>query len=203
MWWRLRPIAEIARMAFYALAGGAAPWLNLLRSEGTGPVAAGPQPFAHLDGASVWENRPMSMTETALALELRRCPGRGGPDAVAAGNLDLAAGLAGPLQVADTLGRSPGAADRRRALGAVIAALGPAFDAETLADLDEFLSATRSTPWGQRRRAQPLAELKTDDAVEWLISTRPSRRRSCIRCRYQTARRSSRAGVPGVAAPAA
>ena len=100
---------------------------------------------------------PLELTD-ALVEEVRA--------AVDAGNGDLAAGLAGPLHaadLADLLQRLN--ADERVAL---ITALGPGFDAEALAYLDEFVRDQVIEALGPAATGEALAQLETDDAVEIL-----------------------------------
>ena len=87
-------------------------------------------------------------------------------DAIAADNADLVAALTGTLHAADL-------ADLLERLSrderfAVIAALGPAFDAETLAYLDEFVRDQVIEALGPEATGEVLAQLETDDAVEIL-----------------------------------
>lgn len=87
-------------------------------------------------------------------------------DAIAADNADLVAGLSRTLHAADL-------ADLLERLSrderfAVIAALGPAFDAETLAYLDDFVRDQVIEALGPEATGEVLAQLETDDAVEIL-----------------------------------
>jgi magnesium transporter len=87
-------------------------------------------------------------------------------DAVAADNADLVAALTGTLHAADL-------ADLLQRLSrderfAVIEALGPAFDAETVAYLDEFIRDQVIEALGPEATGEVLAQLETDDAVEIL-----------------------------------
>ena len=100
---------------------------------------------------------PLQLTD-ALVAEVR--------DAVAAGNPDLVAALSGTLHAADL-------ADLLQRLDrddrfAVIAALGPSFDAETLAYLDDFVRDQVIEALGPEATGEVLAQLETDDAVEIL-----------------------------------
>ena len=100
---------------------------------------------------------PLELTD-ALVEEVR--------DAVAAGNADLTAALAGPLHAAD-LADLLERLDRDERF-AVIAALGAAFDAEALAYLDEFVRDQVLEALGPAAAGEALAQLETDDAVEIL-----------------------------------
>jgi magnesium transporter len=100
---------------------------------------------------------PLELTD-ALVAEVR--------EAVAAGNADLIAALAAPLHAADL-------ADLLERLNrderfAVIGTLGPSFDAETLAYLDEFVRDQVIEALGPAATGEVLAQLETDDAVEIL-----------------------------------
>ena len=145
----------------------------------------------------------MSTTETAVApLTLTDALVEEVRDAVAAGNLDLAAGLAGPLHaadLADLLERLT--ADER---SGVIAALGPAFDAETLAYLDEFVRDQVMAALGPAAAGEALAQLETDDAVEILADFDEAEQKAILESLpLPTARRSSRAWRSRSGAPAA
>jgi magnesium transporter len=100
---------------------------------------------------------PLELTD-ALVAEVR--------DAVAAGSPDLVAALTGSLHAADL-------ADLLQRLNreervAVIAALGTAFDPETIAHLDEFVRDQVLEVLGPAAAGEVLAQLETDDAVEIL-----------------------------------
>ena len=100
---------------------------------------------------------PLELTD-ALIAEVR--------DAIAAGNNDLVAALAAPLHVADL-------ADLLQRLErderfAVIGTLGPDFDPDTLAYLDEFVREEVLEALGPEAAGKALAQLETDDAVEIL-----------------------------------
>ena len=100
---------------------------------------------------------PLELTD-ALVAEVR--------DAVAAGSSDLVAALTGSLHAADL-------ADLLQRLNreervAVIAALGTAFDPETIAHLDEFVRDQVLEVLGPAAAGEVLAQLETDDAVEIL-----------------------------------
>jgi magnesium transporter len=87
-------------------------------------------------------------------------------DAIAADNADLVAALTGTLHAADLAGLLQRLSRDERF--AVIAALGPAFDAETLAYLDEFIRDQVIEALGPEATGEVLAQLETDDAVEIL-----------------------------------
>jgi magnesium transporter len=109
----------------------------------------------------------MSTTETAAAPpELSDALVAEVRDAIAAANPDLVAALSGTLHAADL-------ADLLERLSrderfAVIAALGPSFDAETLAYLDDFVRDQVLEALGPEATGEVLAQLETDDAVEIL-----------------------------------
>jgi magnesium transporter len=101
--------------------------------------------------------KPLDLTE-ALVEEVR--------DALSAGNAVLAAALAVPLHAADL-------ADLLERLDrdgrfALIGALGPGFDPDTLAYLDGFVRDQVLDALGPEAAGKVLAELETDDAVEIL-----------------------------------
>ena len=100
---------------------------------------------------------PLELTD-ALVDEVR--------EAVAAGNADLIAGLTGPLHAADLADLLERLTREERF--AVIGALGPSFDAETLAYLDEFVRDQVIEALGPQATGEVLAQLETDDAVEIL-----------------------------------
>ena len=100
---------------------------------------------------------PLELTD-ALVAEVR--------EAVAAGNADLIAGLTGPLHAADLADLLERLTREERF--AVIGALGPGFDAETLAYLDEFVRDQVIEALGPQATGEVLAQLETDDAVEIL-----------------------------------
>ena len=100
---------------------------------------------------------PLELTD-ALVAEVR--------EAVAADNADLTAGLTGPLHAADLADLLERLTHDER--GAVIEALGPGFDAETLAYLDEFVRDQVIEALGPEATGEALAQLETDDAVEIL-----------------------------------
>jgi magnesium transporter len=100
---------------------------------------------------------PIELTE-ALMAEVR--------GALAADNAVLAAALAVPLHAADL-------ADLLERLNqgerfALIGALGPGFDPDTLAYLDDFVRDQVLDALGPEAAGKVLAELETDDAVEIL-----------------------------------
>jgi magnesium transporter len=100
---------------------------------------------------------PIELSE-ALVAEVR--------DALAAGEAVLAAALATPLHAADL-------ADLLERLDrdgrfALIGALGPGFDPDTLAYLDDFVRDQVLDALGPEAAGKVLAELETDDAVEIL-----------------------------------
>ncbi len=109
----------------------------------------------------------MSTTETAAAPpELTDALVAEVRDAIAAANPDLVAALSGTLHAAD-LADLLERLDRDERF-AVIAALGPSFDAETLAYLDDFVRDQVLEALGPEATGEVLAQLETDDAVEIL-----------------------------------
>jgi magnesium transporter len=100
---------------------------------------------------------PLEFTD-ALVAEVR--------EAVAAGNADLIAGLTGQLHAADLADLLERLTREERF--AVIGALGPAFDPETVAYLDEFVRDQVIEALGPEATGEVLAQLETDDAVEIL-----------------------------------
>ena len=135
---------------------------------------------------------PLELTD-ALVDEVR--------DAVAAGNADLIAALTGPLHAADLADLLERLTGEERF--AVIGALGPGFDAETLAYLDEFVRDQVIEALGPRPPARCWPSSRpTTRSRSWPISTRPSRPRSWRPCRCPSARRSSRAWRSRSGAPA-
>ncbi|HEX6015706.1 MAG TPA: CBS domain-containing protein, partial [Geminicoccaceae bacterium] len=100
---------------------------------------------------------PIELSE-ALVAEVR--------DALAAGDAVLAAALATPLHAAD-LADLVERLDRDERF-ALIGALGPGFDPDTLAYLDDFVRDQVLDALGPEAAGKVLAELETDDAVEIL-----------------------------------
>jgi magnesium transporter len=113
--------------------------------------------------------QPLELTD-ALVDEVR--------DAVAAGNPDLTAALAGPLHAAD-LADLLERLDRDER-SAVIGALGAAFDAESLAYLDEFVRDQVLEALGPAAAGEALAQLETDDAVEILADLDEAEQRAIL-----------------------
>jgi magnesium transporter len=101
--------------------------------------------------------KPLELTE-ALVEEVR--------EALAGGNADLAAALAVPLHAAD-LADLLERLDREERF-ALIGALGPSLDPDTLAYLDDFVRDQVLDALGPETAGKVLAELETDDAVEIL-----------------------------------
>ena len=108
----------------------------------------------------------MSTTETAPPLELTDALVDEVRDAVAASSPDLIAALTGSLHAADLADLLQRLSREERV--AVIAALGTAFDPETIAHLDEFVRDQVLEVLGPTATGEVLAQLETDDAVEIL-----------------------------------
>ena len=108
----------------------------------------------------------MSTTETAPPLELTDALVDEVCDAVAASSPDLIAALTGSLHAADLADLLQRLSREERV--AVIAALGTAFDPETIAHLDEFVRDQVLEVLGPTATGEVLAQLETDDAVEIL-----------------------------------
>ena len=108
----------------------------------------------------------MADTETAAPLELTDALVAEVRDAVAAGNPDLVAALTGTLHAADLADLLQQLSRNERV--AVIGSLGPSFDAETIAYLDEFVRDQVLEVLGPEATGEVLAQLETDDAVEIL-----------------------------------
>ena len=108
----------------------------------------------------------MADTETAAPLELTDALVAEVRDAVAAGNPDLVAALTGTLHAADLADLLQQLSRDERV--AVIGSLGPSFDAETIAYLDEFVRDQVLEVLGPEATGEVLAQLETDDAVEIL-----------------------------------
>ena len=108
----------------------------------------------------------MADTETAAPLELTDALVAEVRDAVAAGNPDLVAALTGTLHAADLADLLQQMSRDERV--AVIGSLGPSFDAETIAYLDEFVRDQVLEVLGPEATGEVLAQLETDDAVEIL-----------------------------------
>src|SRR4051794_39271003 len=108
----------------------------------------------------------MADTDTAAPLELTDALVAEVKDAVVAVNPDLTAALAGPLHAADLADLLERLSREERL--AVIAALGPSFNAETIAYLDEFVRDQVLEVLGPAATGEVLAQLETDDAVEIL-----------------------------------
>lgn len=109
----------------------------------------------------------MATTEPAAApLELSDALVAEVRDGLEDGNATLAAALALPLHAADLadLLQRLGAAER----STLIEALGPDFDPDTLAYLDEFVRDQVIEALGPEAAGLALAQLETDDAVEIL-----------------------------------
>ena len=100
---------------------------------------------------------PLELTE-ALIHEVR--------DALADGNQLLAAAVARPLHAADLADLLQQLEGHDRS--ALIDALGPDFDPDTLAYLDEFVRDQVIEALGPEAAGRALAQLETDDAVEIL-----------------------------------
>ena len=108
----------------------------------------------------------MADTETAAPLELTDALVAEVRDAVAAGNPDLVAAFTGTLHAADLPDLLQQLSRDERV--AVIGSLGPSFDAETIAYLDEFVRDQVLEVLGPEATGEVLAQLETDDAVEIL-----------------------------------
>ena len=108
----------------------------------------------------------MSTTETAPPLELTDALVDEVRDAVAASSPDLIAALTGSLHAADLADLLQRLNPEERV--AVIAALGTAFDPETIVHLDEFVREQVLEVLGPTATGEVLAQLETDDAVEIL-----------------------------------
>ena len=108
----------------------------------------------------------MADTDTAAPLELTDALIAEVRDAIAAGSPDLVAALTGSLHAADLADLLQQLSRDERV--AVIGSLGPSFDAETIAYLDEFVRDQVLEVLGPEATGEVLAQLETDDAVEIL-----------------------------------
>lgn len=112
---------------------------------------------------------PLTVTD-ALMDEVR--------DALAVENGILASALATPLHAADLADLLEALNDEERA--ALIQALGPTFDPETLTHLDEFVREQVLEALGPAAAGKVVAQLETDDAVEVLADLDEEERASIL-----------------------